>query len=771
MMIKTGTGRRTGIRQTAMALATACVALVHADVHADGPSPRGTTFDPQDRFVSRHGPQDEARFSRGDLGVLLTSYGRVPLYEAYRALQMGPDFLARENRETERDAALKDQGKEIARWLAAREEVNKTPPRREIDFFRRVTANSYDAFVNCTPGALDLARKVLGDLRSNSKVQSKDVQAWLDAQDAVFEFCTYEPFADKASTTAQVPAPTVPEALPASAPRLLKQLRQYQIAAAHFYGMQYKEAQAEFAAIAQQADHPLRAWAALASLRAMVRPASLALAWRETVRQIDSTHPSAQARATALTNAAKSYTEGMQATIKTLEARADSILKDPAMAEAHSGVRGLLRFAYGDLDPVRGYVILTSLLSDVRRNPYTDESLAQWGRLGDQQLDRPPEKAVDVSALRERWVFFDWIRTIQGCTDNPRSPNYLGRCEQEHEHALSTWKKTRERTWLVATVMTASRVTPANEEAIATALGSSPGETGYLTLQYHAIRAMREAGRLEEARSFYASVPITEMVRQHSSLNLFRQQRVLMSSAIKDMLPYLKRRNRYNGTETMGPEGDELFNRRLPVADMVKLAQDSSVDQDVRAQLAVAAWLRADLLENFEVANDAARQVEKLVPSLKNRTDPYLGAREPQDKHFGAYMALMSSIVSTQAYRYPYPQLGTQPRGRENILMSWCAYQSEHIRKTQAIERMLPLPPLPYDAYRAEDELHKLDQVGSAREWFFTQSFLNIKRGLVPPVPKLINIIRNYTDHDDDCPLRNPEAIKRELQQIQVKSS
>lgn len=761
--------RWTKLQRAAVALVSAGMTLAHAQ----GPSPRGTLSDPDDRFVYRHAPDRNAGLARGELGVLLTSYGRVPLYEAYRALQVGPEFLAKESHETPRTAALKDQGKEIARWLAARDAVTKEPPRREIDYFRRANPNSYDAFVNCTPGAIELATKVLGDLQANRSVQPKDVSAWVDAQDTVFEYCAYEPFGEKALASAQSPLPKPLEPLPASAPKLLKQLRQYQMAALRFYAMRYKEAQAEFEAIAQQKDHPLRAWAALVSLRAMVRPASLGLEWQDTVRKIYNAAPNAseQARTAALTAAAKSYTDGIQATVKNLEAKAELILKNPELAEAHSGVRGLLRFALRELDPQRAYIILTNLLADVRRNPYADESLANWGLLGDRQLDRPAAKAVDVSALRERWIFFDWIRTIQGCTDNPQSPNYLGRCEQEHEHALSTWKKTNDRTWLVAVVMTAPRVTPANEEAIATALGSAPGETGYLTLQYHAIRAMRAAGRVDEAKSFYASIPVAEMARQHSSLNLFRQQRVLMSSSVKEMLPYLKRRNRYNGAETMGPEGDELFNRRLPVADMVKLSQDSSLDQDVRTQLAVAAWMRADLLENFDVANDAARQVEKLVPALKNRTDPYLAARAPQDKHFGTYMALMSSIVSTQAYRYPTTMLGNQPRGRENLLMSWCAYRSDLISKTQAIQRMQPLPALPYDQHRADDELSKLDEVGSAREWFFTQSFLHIKRGMVPPVPKLINIIRNYTEHDDDCPLRDPEAIKRELQQIQVKSS
>lgn len=761
--------RWAGLQCVAWALVSAGLSLAHAQ----GPSPRGTLSDPDDRFVFRNAPDREAGLSRGDLGVLLTSYGRVPLYEAYRALQLGPEFLAKESHETPRTAALKDQGKEVARWLAAREAVTKEPPRREINYFRRASANSYDTFVNCTPGAIELATKVLGDLQANRSVQSKDVKAWLDAQDAVFEFCAYEPFAENALTTAQLFGPSVPEALPATAPKLLRQLRQYQVAAAHFYVMRYKEAQAEFEAIAQQKDHPLRAWAALASLRAMVRPASLNLAWHDTVRKIYNAAPNAseEARAAALTVAARAYTDGVQTMVKNLEAKGELILNNPDMAEAHSGVRGLLRFAQRELDPQRTYLILTNLLAEVRRNPYTDESLDNWGLLGDRQLDRPPAKAVDVSGLRERWIFFDWIRTIQGCTDNPQSPNYLGHCEQEHEHALGNWKKARDRTWLVATVMTASRVTPANEEAIAAALGSAPGETGYLTLQYHAMRAMRESGRVEEAKSFFDAIPVMEMVRQHSSLNLFRQQRVLMSSSVKEMLPYLKRRNRYNGAETMGPEGDELFNRRLSVADMVKLAQDSSLDQDVRAQLAVAAWMRADLLENFDVANDAARQVEKLVPALKNRTDPYLSARSSQDKHFATYTALMSSIVSTQAFRYPTAMLGNQPRGRENLLMSWCAYRSDLIRKTQAIQRMQPLPALPYDQRRADAELARLDEVGSAREWFFTQSFLHIKRGMVPPVPKLINIIRNYTEHDDDCPLRDPEAIKRELQQIQVKSS
>ena len=150
--------RWAGLQCVAWALVSAGLSLAHAQ----GPSPRGTLSDPDDRFVFRNAPDREAGLSRGDLGVLLTSYGRVPLYEAYRALQLGPEFLAKESHETPRTAALKDQGKEVARWLAAREAVTKEPPRREINYFRRASANSYDTFVNCTPGAIELATKVLG---------------------------------------------------------------------------------------------------------------------------------------------------------------------------------------------------------------------------------------------------------------------------------------------------------------------------------------------------------------------------------------------------------------------------------------------------------------------------------------------------------------------------------------------------------------------------------------------------------------------------------
>jgi len=731
-------------------LAAPALAAFHLAGHAD------TFNDPVDRFVSRARPKAEERFSRGDLGILLTSYHRGPLYEAFRVLNVPRADLEKEDRSPEPSEKAGDENA-IAEWRAAREEFVKEPPRLELDIYRKLYAGSLGSFVNCTPGAFAQATRTLAGLKQDPSLKPRDVREWVQAQDTVFEFCTSEP------GTAQ--APKVPSALGASAPLKLRQLRQYQIAAANFYGSQYGAAEAQFTAIAQSKDHPLRNWAAIASVRSILREASLDLAWQRRFDELyHGSAPKAE-RDAAMAEAAKQSNERKRAAMASIDSKVQAMLADPQWKPIHATLASLQQQAVAMIAPHRAYLQLGQQLARVDGNPYRQGTLERWEQIGERILDFGPP-GPDVTPLRERWAYFDWIRTIQGCTDNVRSPNHGGRCEQEHEHALQAWRHDGTQPWLVATLMTASRLSPANKDAVDAALRTDRNAPAWLTLQYHAARVLRESGRVDLARPLVEKL-LAEPQADASADNLLRQQRVAMGTGLADVLPWLPRRFAGQSTEAsgVGADGDELLNRRLSSEDQIALAGSAATPPVLQRQLAVAAWLRADVLEKFDVADRAARVAMSVQPSMRAAAEHYLAQSGAEAKHASALRTLLVMDVSPQAFRHAAPRFAAPRRG-SNAGSAWCSFDSADAKEAQRMERMLPLPSLAVDAARRDDELARLRQAGSATQWIARQTIALAKRQpTAPDTPRFLRAAAQTLDNDL-CPHPEAAAVKAEIDRL-----
>jgi len=715
-----------------------------------------TVGDPMDPFVSRGRPDDEERFAKGDLGIVLTSYARAPLYEAFRALSLGRAVVAAEDHRAqpnERDA--KDG---LAVWLDARRAIKAEAPRREIDLYRLQAPDSLASFVNCTPGAFELAAQTLAGLKRDAS--PGEVRDWLDAQDQVFEFCTHVPGTPD--------APTVPAPLDAGAPVRLQHLRQYQIAAAQFYGGQYALAQASFAQIAEVKTHPLRGWAALASLRAMLRDASLDLVWERRFMALYRGKLPAAERQAAIAEAARAHNGRLRAAMAAIEPRAVAMLNDPELAATHPAIRAFMRQAIGMLDPWRAFALYSEELQHIDRNPYTRGALSNWERAADQLLDGGPP-GPDVTSMRQRVVYFDWIRTMQGCADNPASPNYTGRCDEEHGHALAEWKRTGQHAWLVATLATAPRITFANIGAIEAALRVGDDAVGWLTLRYHAARAMRASGRLDSARVLVDGA-LAMAPKDASSVNLLKQLRVALSTDLASAAPHLLRTfkgARGAGAPALGADGDELVNRRLTVRDMLALAQEPSTPVPLQRQLAVAAWFRADITGQMDTADEAARVALAAVPSLRPLLEAYLAQAAPDDKHDMLLIAASRANISPLAFRGPSAQFA-QARRQGTAADAWCTFDAKHLEKVQRIQRMMPVT-LGSDSARREAEFTQLAQVGSGPQWFARQVFDLARRhpddrNLAP----LLKLVIQSTA-SEACPHPDAAAVQRAAERLMRK--
>lgn len=216
-------------------------------------------------FVFRESPDlPFSDFTAGKIGIVQPTFGKKTLAIAYRYLNGGA-FSPDDQKELV--IALKgsppedDDDKAIKAWIAARQELAGKDERLPEIYAERKNGG-YDFFPNCARNAFEVAIQTLKDRSAQYGADDRNVRDWLAAQDLVFQNCS------GGSTIPADPGPGL-------ATWLVKD-RQYQIAAAYFYSLDFDKARLRFAAIAADVESPWRETADYLIARTLVRQASLA---------------------------------------------------------------------------------------------------------------------------------------------------------------------------------------------------------------------------------------------------------------------------------------------------------------------------------------------------------------------------------------------------------------------------------------------------------------------------------------------------------------
>jgi hypothetical protein len=214
-------------------------------------------------FVFKESPDlPFSDFTAGKIGIVQPTFGRKTLVIAYRYLN-GGSFSADEQKEliTALSGAPpeEDDNQALKAWIAARKELLSNEGKLPEIYAERKNAG-YDFFPNCASNAFEVATETLKDRVARYGADDPNVRAWIAAQDAVFQNC---------SGGATIPSE------PNGSPTWLRQDRQYQIAAAHFYSLNFDAARAKFEEIAGDNESPWQATADYLVARTLVRQASL----------------------------------------------------------------------------------------------------------------------------------------------------------------------------------------------------------------------------------------------------------------------------------------------------------------------------------------------------------------------------------------------------------------------------------------------------------------------------------------------------------------
>lgn len=245
-------------------------------------------------FVLPNGPGGNyLAYAQGHLGILQPGYRTRSLVIAFDYITHHP-LTADEQQQAvavnkqfmdpwQTDEAAKHQAATSGfdSWIAARTSfgaVDGYAPDEHLEVNHSTVEYQYEDFANCLDDAFASASRTLSSLTGKYGRNDASVIEWTRGQDAVFSNCgdgKPPQFFGPGKPPAPPPAPHPPAVLPAGTALWLQQDRAYQIAAAHFYALDFNDALANFRAIAADPASPWSVLSRYLVARTLIREAAL----------------------------------------------------------------------------------------------------------------------------------------------------------------------------------------------------------------------------------------------------------------------------------------------------------------------------------------------------------------------------------------------------------------------------------------------------------------------------------------------------------------
>jgi hypothetical protein len=674
-------------------------------------------FFPEGIFVSQRFPDDVAAFLNGNIGIVQTSF--IPRYLAlsYRILSGLPLTAAEKSAalkgwQLQRgsdgdegtgaivDPALSALGDTQAAWTRERAQVADAASAK-IPTDRAVAGSQWETYSNCLADAFAYAARTLAARAHDHPAEKAALADWVQGQDAVFSNC-----AGNGAMPNQ-----------AAQPAWLAQDRAYQTAAAHFYRSEFAPAQTIFEQIAADRASPHHALAAYMAGRCLLRSASL-----QAPGEIDQDLLGQAAdRFRQIAQGGGPYAAPAVELLNMIELRTS-----PGVAAARLG--------------------------DAISKP--DIHLAQ--HLVD--LAYVHDNALTHEDDARRSDLVDWELTMEGLASAPKgvSPQTAAL-----KHAAERWRQTGNVAWLVAALSKLDSPDPDLVRAAAAVPLSSPA---WVSLTYYRLKLLPagaparteienvlaqlksahaprnainlftvQARQKAESPAQYARLAPMEQVAEdddgygplpNSGGSLYNAKRSTMAGLAVNVA----------GVERIDFDSAVVFNRQLPLSDLVSLVLDSKWTKQLRFELAMAVWTRAVLLDQPDQARRLTAVMVEGEPGWQPWLTAYDDATTPDERHVTALLALMR-FPSVR----PYINAGA---GREEGFAAyssyrdnwWCAgmgwpdYNTGH-NFSAGYEDPNQVPSVaapgfvtPATEASARQELAALERIPDAPEYFGTQA-------------------------------------------------
>jgi hypothetical protein len=603
---------RNRLRKVALASAITLLLPLVA-VQACGPD-----FEP-DVFVRTNHPDDVHAFAEGKLGILQARYDSNEFAVAYRYLNGGvlspkerlayaplpqtvEDWTGLDSHQLQVAQQEETAATPVGAWLTARKDALTAAGAADNGIQGLPPPNGYYSpeQVNCPNAAFTTAALTIHQRTQTWGAKNPWLIDWLHAQDAVFTNC--------GSKTALRPS-----AAPSAAPPLLRADRAYQSAAAAFYAHQYDDARAAFAAIAADADSPWHAWGGY-------------LAARSVVRKAFSLGPKSEEFSLQL---AGFDMDTMREAQKMLE----KLAAHPPDGLPREAIESELAFGRMRTEPDLRVAEVCAALA----GPAPDAHLRQ--DLDD--LSFTLSKSVKVSHSPQ---LIQWINALRNGDETA---------------ALANWRTTHARPWLVAALMYADATAPA--ELLEAAAKIPPADPAFDTILFHRIRLLTASGHPDDARPLADLALQAHLPLVSSDRNAFLGERMQLARTFEELLEYTPRivlDPASSGFATTGgpcenfqsakdkpahclqnthiaefdSDAAAILNEHTPLSMLVEAAQSPRLPQNLRDEVAMAAWTRSVML-------DDAATAAKLAPMLPAKLRDEAGT----ETGFKATLALLHS--------------------------------------------------------------------------------------------------------------------------------
>jgi hypothetical protein len=520
-------------------------------------------------FTPPETPENQLAFNGGKIGLLtpaLTKENELIAFRLLSGLKMdqGPASTGGSTTGRSNDPIV---GQEV--WLEKRKTIQDPPAPVFINAYRtKSSGDQYVYYENCLDDAFLTAVRTLEDRRVSYQ-SAAAIRNWASAQDRVFENCSGEKAA-------------YPNPLPVAASALQKADRDYQIAAAHFYAEDFAEAEQRFRTIANDPMSPWRHVAAYLVARTLLREGSL------------------QNNAAALPKAREQLTE---------------ISNGRTGAPLDESARRLLEH-----------------LDSVEHPQSTLESLS--ARLSAPQSPAPSlEDAIHQSAFVLRATSF---QTALAKPDVPEAFDWVQTLEKgDMDHALQRWRSRNSLPWLTLALMYSSGKDSVVPELLAQADGLPQSSPAFATVSYNAIRLSIERGDTSGPRAKLDRLTVRTSDQPDSLVNAWRSERMRVATSFDDFLRWAPRQpigvaeylapKANVDSEILAEDSAYVLNYLTPLAKLNYAAHSKILPAWSAADVALAGWTRAFMLNDLNAAKELAPIVAKAHSDWQSSLVPETG--------------------------------------------------------------------------------------------------------------------------------------------------
>jgi hypothetical protein len=532
--------------------------------------------------------ENQLAFNSGKIGLLtpaLTKENELIAFRLLSGLKMDQGSVAGGRRAAVAIGTGDNPFRGQEAWLEKRKAIQHPPAPVFINAYRsRSSGDQYVYYENCLGDAFETAGRTLEDRRV-SYGSAVAIENWVAAQDQVFQNCS----GDK---------PAYPNPLPGTASSLQRADRDYQIAAAHFYAEDFAEAEQRFRAIANEAQTPWRHVAFYLVARTLLREATL------------------QNNAGALPKAREQLLE---------------ISSDRSAAPLDESARRLLEHLDAIEHPQSTLESLSARLSAAQ--PPASSLQDAIGQSAFVLRAASFQAALSKPGLPEP---FDWVQTLE---------------KGDVGHALERWRSRNSLPWLTLALMYSSGKDAAVPDLLVEADGLPESSPAFGTASYNAIRLRIELGDISQARAKLDRLLVPKSDQSDSLVNAWRAERIRVATGFDDFLRWAPRKP-IGANDLLGPKANVnsqilaedsayVLNALTPLSKLNHAAHSKLLPAWSAADVALAGWTRAFMLNDLDTVRELAPIVAKAHPDWQSTLVPDSG---PQGDHWKFQAALLIAL-------------------------------------------------------------------------------------------------------------------------------